>query len=350
MKRIHLALALLGFSSFALGALPAAIDPTEVSVPQLPGGFFIGASAFYLQPSTNNGDLDYASARTGVFPNSSSEIQSVDFPYDFNYGINVGYQFADTGNDVNLSYMHIDHSELDSILAAAHTISAINFNISLPDIPAFGNAWMDASYDIHQADLTFGQWINVGCRLRAHPFAGVRYASLDRDADSVYLQPVIGHYDKLIVDESSDFKGFGPLAGMDASYYVWGGLGVVGHLDSGLLVGDIDTSLASNIAAGSPVGRYVFNFDHKSDSTRRIVPVVDAKGGLDYTFMLNNSWDSYLTLEAGYQVSRYFNVVDRLATNVVISPTALVTTQGISGHKTSNVGLNGPYATLTLFL
>ena len=40
--------------------------------------------------------------------------------------------------------------------------------------------------------------------------------------------------------EESDFQGIGPLIGVDASYYVGMGFGIVGHFDSALLVGNID--------------------------------------------------------------------------------------------------------------
>jgi len=98
MKRLSLALAAIGLSTGALAAYPAATDPTVVSVPQLPGGFFIGATGAYLQPSDSNGDLDYASVDNFAVINGttaafSSQVKNVEPGYDWGWGVNVGYIF-----------------------------------------------------------------------------------------------------------------------------------------------------------------------------------------------------------------------------------------------------------------
>lgn len=92
--------------------------------------------------------------------------------------------------------------------------------------------------------------------------------------------------------------------------------------------------------------------------THRVVTVVDAKFGADYTYIFNNAANSNLTLEAGWIFSNYFNAIDRLQTKITVAPPiysfiAPSTQPGISsaimtGKKTSNFAIQGPYMSLVL--
>jgi hypothetical protein len=363
MKRLSIALAALGLSASAFAAYPAATDPTEVSVPLLPGGFVVGATAYYLQPSDSNGDLDYAIiSGFAAAPAFFSEIKAVEPEYDWGWGVNVGYIFPGTGNDINASWFHLDTEETDTVGSLA--VPFVGPGIAFVD-PAhvldndleFGNyARGRAEYDIDQVDVTGGQYINVGCRLILHPNAGVRWTSLDRELKARYAETffpagVTFFDDELFTKDESEFSGVGPLAGIDATYYIGWGLGAVAHFDTALLVGDVDDKLdALHIERDFPTGVVVGSVESelKTDSNRRVVPVLDGKLGLDWTYVFNNTTDSDLTLEVGYQVSNYFNAVDRIE-GVVGSVDAAgnFTSALAAAHFTSDVGLNGPYVNLT---
>jgi hypothetical protein len=163
------------------------------------------------------------------------------------------------------------------------------------------------------------------------------------------------------VEEESDFSGIGPLAGIDASYYMGLGIGAVAHADAALLIGSIDvksTILASNNSSltvdnnGTTNASSVGVFNYENDSTRRVVPVTDLKLGLDYTYMFNNAANSDLTFEMGWQASEYFNAIDRLATSssvpILGDATGLLGSSQILSTSTSSLGIDGPYASLTL--
>lgn len=374
MKRLSIALAAIGISAGALAALPAATNPTEVSVPQLSGGFVIGATGFYLQPTDSNGDLDYASANvnnnsvsgaTSFFNNVN--LHNVEPGYDWGWGVNVGYIFPNTGNDVNLSYFRFDSKDTASTSVAGFnglppsSGSAGNFILPVGLTPANGDSYQNANarvdYDLDQVDLTAGQYINVGCRLTLHPFAGLRWAQLDRKLTENYFAPgstsgtagtvTIGNNGTLALNEKSDFEGIGPIAGLDATYYVDQGFGVVGHFDTGLLVGNVDSQTTeamvglNTTVVGSATPASTFNATYKADSNHRLVPVADAKLGLDWTYLFNNTDNSDVTVEAGWQVSHYWNAVDRLT--ITDGPGAAIT-----GRKTSDFGLSGPYLNVTV--
>jgi hypothetical protein len=102
MKRLMIVLAAVGISSSSFAALPMDSSPSTINVPQLDGGFVLGVTGLYMQPSASNGDLDYASVNSAVSPNSQPNLKAIEPGYDFGWGVNLGYVFPGTGNDVNL--------------------------------------------------------------------------------------------------------------------------------------------------------------------------------------------------------------------------------------------------------
>ena len=131
------------------------------------------------------------------------------------------------------------------------------------------------------------------------------------------------------------------------SYYVFRGLGVVGHFDTALLVGNMTANVDAfssfpGLLIGSPQPIITQLFRFGADSSTRLVPVVDAKLGLDYTMLFPNFSGSDLTLEVGYQTSNYYNSIDK------VTGAATLLGSSITGHGTSDLGLNGPYASLTV--
>lgn len=349
MKRVAIVLATLGVSISSLAALPATTDPTLIAVPQLPGGFVIGASAFYLQPSAHHGDLDYASVASGTSAIFAGSLKNVEPGYDWSWSLNIGYIFPNTGNDVNLSYFHLDTDNNDSIsVNDGSNIIPINFvNPELEENVLNANA--KAEYNLNQVDLTAGQFLDVGCRLILHPFVGLRWAEIERDLKSRFVEfsaPSGGTLDDIFsINEKSNFDGIGPLVGADASYYIGLGFGIVSHFDSALLIGNIDSQSnvihIDNIEEGNP--SILFTTQLKKDDIRRIVPVLDAKLGADYTYVFNNAANSHLTFEVGWMFSNYFNAVDRLSG----AASGGITTTFITKRTTSDLSLNGPYVNIT---
>jgi hypothetical protein len=358
MKRLSLALAAIGFSGSIFAALPAATDPTVVNVPLLDGGFVIGVSGYYLQPSPTHGDLDYASANPNTTTPFSSSLRSVDPGYDWGWGANIGYIFPQTGNDINLSYFSLSTSDTNSVALPAldQNLLITPIGIVTDALEAPNIASSKAEYDINQVDLTAGQFINVGCRLRLHPSVGLRWASIDRKLNNFYTEPVVGTEfvadgDNLSANQKSDFDGIGPLTGLDASYYLGMGFGVVAHIDSALLIGSINSSASTTyIEATGAIINSIDNNTFNLDSSNRLVPVVDAKLGLDYSYLFNNAANSDLTLEVGWQADQYYNAIDKIeaAAVDVDSDGDLISPGQINERTTSRLGLSGPYATLTL--
>lgn len=229
-------------------------------------------------------------------------------------------------------------------------VTGTNLNIINPIISLAGSirnyASAKSEYDIDQVDVYGGQYINVGCRLILHPTMGLRWAQLERDITGTYIATTFEDDLTSITNttskETSDFNGIGAIVGLDATYYVVYGFGLVGHFDGGALVDNIQSQInTSQTISGIPT---VTTNQFKSDDNIRVAPVVDAKLGVDYTYLLYNAANSDLTLEVGWQFSHYYRAADRIYANGVGSETTII------AHKTSDVGFNGPYAYLVFHI
>lgn len=362
----------ISFSSFAAQSLPS--NSTEVTLPALNGGFVLGVQGYYLKPVISNG-----------FNNPILNSQSVS-SFDWGWGANIGYVFPQTSNDINLSYFHYSSDDNQSISGSDLTPSAfpitLSGGISPFDILASAflvtGAHSREEHDLNQVDLAAGQTINVGCGLIFHPIIGLRYADVEHKLNSNYQVigalevelPLPGQFNiffpvSFATQEKSSYQGIGPMVGTDASYYLGNGFGLIGHFTSALLIGDIDSKLNAAISWTSfstpLIGENIFinglNFNNSfNNSTRRIVPNVDAKLGLDYTYLFNNDNDTALTLEIGYMASEYFNAIDGIkssgnaAVNITPIDPAPTSTLSITSvnHRTADFAIHGPYANLTL--
>ncbi len=257
-----------------------------------------------------------------------------------------------------------------------------------------------ANFENNTWDLDFGQTINVGCNFRLRWFGGLRYTRLKHSLDVttealgslvVFDEPIvfIGTFtvtpsgdpgivllgigtatfpdvDALvrdIVNQKSDFNGIGPRLGMTGEYHLGGGFGIIGCLSTSLLVGEVESRLRTRIdvepvlplAGEGTVGLDLVTeetvtslvasgdfspefielcFNHPDET--RVVPNIDAKIGLDWTYQFCNCSHSRLTIEAGYMVSHYFNAIDRLSVVEAITPE-------FRTRHTVDVDFDGPY-------
>lgn len=223
-----------------------------------------------------------------------------------------------------------------------------DLSIPLPVLPNLARA--KANINHHVADLDFGQYINVGSNTRIKYYAGIRYANLENKLNAIYnfsgidttdvflpgLVPETGILVNLAADftetikQASDFEGIGPKLGVDFNHSLCWGFGLVSSLSVSILAGRIDTHLNEDfthlttaivvdsdipeIALGSIFSTFTENHENfKFPNQTRIVPNIDAKVGLDYSYQWCNCERTKLTIEAGYMVSHYFNIVDRVS-------------------------------------
>jgi hypothetical protein len=349
MKKIAylLAASSLAFAGSALADMP-------VTVPSQQGGFKVGVDVLYFRPTTP--EMGYAALRS-LPPTTTptSKNLSIDLDHMWGFYAQVGYLFPCTGNDITVAYTGVHSRDTDSITPGNTT--------SLIPIPAmmivnallgpFQNTFTasfvraNGSFDLDVFDLEGGQrFTSRAFDLRM--LMGLRYASLDQGLSSASGGRFIegGEFPSnflLNQQSKSNFNGLGPRVGADGRYALKGCFGIDGSFSTALLVGQGSASYNLNyFAFSNNVGGQTIplQFSAKNSDRVRVIPNIDAKIGMDYTYLMNHRGNkSALIFEGGYQVTHYFNVLERPRIVVVANN---VVTQ-ITPTQVFDVGFDGPY-------
>lgn len=365
MKRISaiIAIASLSTSAFALFLPSPDLEYFQdhiVSVPNLDGGFYLTAGGFYLR--TLNSDLSYQTITGNTVLGGTladlpllGGIKTIEPGEEWGYLIGVGYTFPNTGNDIGVDWFHFDTNTIKA--PTTFTIGAFN---TVPGQFILTESNAQTSFRTDVVNLKWGQFVNVGNRILFHPFAGVSYGDFRREFDTQVAWALIGpegvtNNSVSFVQQkiNSEFEGIGPTAGIDSHYVLGFDLGLVANVAGSLLIGNTRTNGAYTQAGDAEtLPPFIFLVNTPSHSLVRVVPALDAKFGLDFSHRIYNS---RLTLEAGYRIDHYFNVFERInqdaATSQVLngfpSPVFSIFIVPPLLSKTSDLGFNGPYASLT---
>jgi hypothetical protein len=355
LKRLSLALLALGLSA-------PAFAENCVRVPSQQGGFKVGIDALYLRPTNN--DLAYATVIAAPVGTEAGFQRNaiVDPSFDWGFYAQVGYLFPCTGNDLTLGYTYLRTDEKHAVDVRPGVTPGTGPVISLLPVGSgaiFGSPVTFASaegkneLDINAIDLEAGQRF-TRCAYDMRMFAGVRYANIDHTLQAVGRPFAVGSgEDNTTVTGAQQFKseyrGIGPRLGVDGRYCLNSGFGIDGNLSTSLLVGTLDSTYrAARITTGTGPDAGVAAFQAKDGSRTRIVPVLEAKLGVDYTHIIDCRCKSSIVFEAGYQVTNYFNAVDRPRV-VNAPPPAVVPAQPVLGSgfayqgTGSDVSFDGPY-------
>jgi hypothetical protein len=411
MKKIAFSLATLFLSSSALAALPNGVEDFQVNMPLFKGGFVFGAGGIYIRANTP--DLQYAVEFDSPARNSGRFFDVVP-GYKFGYELSLGYQIPCSGNDFKLHYLQFDEKSTEHIGSNENFIASMiaPTTLSFPDefgtfssggvsvdlllIPA---TTLPVNFTVSQAsagdafrqdvlDLEFGQSINVDNFIRIRLHAGLRDARIRHRQSATYIYnttltvensidgggigdpltttvTLTGDQLAQTVKDSSHFVGLGPRVGIDGSFHLGAGFGLVGKLSTALLVGNLSTATSEEFSGNSnftvtdvtitglnpgvtltsltvpvgtvlPINETLENLSVNDPSSTRIIPNIEAKMALDYSFSIRGC--STGELELGYYVTHYFNAVDRIP--------ILDVTQ----TNTLDADFRGPYLSLTITL
>lgn len=372
MKKFSLVLATAALTASlgAYAALPTSAAPFTLEIPNLKAGLEITLEGLWLQPSSSNLNyvgVDSFAASGAIFGgagpvtiNTAQQVNSVDPSYDWGFRVGLGYVFANSGNDIQLNWTHFDNSYDSTTFGGPNAVLITGAGIPLIDlgflgIPSTTSATSNVDIKMDAVDLDVGQYVNIGTRLQMRFFGGVRGARVEQNKTNNYAAdydisgitgPAVNNVDYNETDISnSKFTGIGPRFGVDSSYHVWDCFGIVAHVAAAMLIGqtETDTTGAAVVSIDPNPLPTVFPITVTTatnvDKTNRIVPVIDAKLGIDYTFEFQNR--SSLSIEAGWQATQYINAVDSYNKSV-----SNLFGLGVNNVSTSSLGFQGPYLSL----
>ncbi len=293
-----------------------------------PSGLYGRFTSAWLKPSPSRSDLAFA-IRTE--PGRSDKTESVATHYTWTAAYEVGYRFK------NHTYLQASYSPVTAtdsrFISTKNGQELKSLNASGPMEVVFSTACSSVEYDIEQVDGIGGKQIQLWHPLNIKAYAGVRYLQLKRTTRESFSggrPPMTTEVKHNLI--KSRFRGVGILTGLDPLVTFFDSLGIVGHVNLALLVGDIYATLDQENTG--LMGTSSNNL--RSRNHHFIVPVVDAKGGLTYTCRLKKKWT--FSLEAGYQFVKYYRVVN------LMYPTFLT---GLC-QTNSNLAWTGPYFTIEL--
>lgn len=369
MNKMALSLASTAiFTSFSIhAAVPTTATAFQLEIPNLKSGLELFLEGLYLRATT--ADLDYAIITN---PDFTSSVVSANPSYQFGFKAGIGYIFPNSGNDIQLAWTSYNQSFYDSYfttpgqsLSNGSTFNASN-NLGSTSYVGENSVFIDDQYlnvgsnietKYNAIDLDAGQYVNVGTRLQMRLFAGLRGAKIEQNIEDHYQNMVNDMVNNtatntfvsswhlkndFITTDDATMKGLGPRFGINSSYHVWNCVGITAGIAASLLVSEVEAqtstwqrftiydNTSSTHAPISPAYP-IINGTYLSNKTWRVVPTIDTKLGINYSYILRKR--STLTFEAGYQVSDYIDAIDQL------DATGLRTT--------TSVGFDGPYVNLS---
>lgn len=291
------------------GTMGPVCTPGNVTVPCEARHWSLGLQGLYL-------NVAQGAARDHRIVTVPATFTSLDDQWSWGFKAEGAAQFGQ-GNDIAVSWMHFADSSQQAGLATPFVQGVAT--LSLP-YSLINRARFD------QVNLVGGQEVDFSVMGKAHFYGGLQYASIQSTALNVYSAlpfPVTNTGG--LYNDVTNFKGVGPVIGVDYSYGIYNGLNLVAKGASSLVYG---TTRLNNGFTLSPSS---LNLVSAYASKKIITPGFDAKLGLNYGYEMAQGT---LNLEGGYQVTYYLNAIQT-------QPGLLqVATRPV---ESSDFGLYGPY-------
>ncbi|KTD57697.1 Lpg1974 family pore-forming outer membrane protein [Legionella shakespearei] len=300
----------LGSSVVYAGTMGPVCTPGNVTVPCERSAWDFGVQAVYLVPSFSPVGAFVGSSNRptifipGVFDQTGDpDVYYNEFQPDWAWGFRLeGSYHFNTGNDLNLNWLHYKHTTNQTINLYAPTPVnpfGIAHDMFLVDIPT-----------LDVVNLEFGQHVDFGERkdIRFHGgFEYVRYHHVGEYSD------LFGQYDAATLQSNL----FGPRVGADYMYNWGNGLAMYAKGATALLAGT------------SKMEGSVFTVPGAYGSKRAVIPMLEAKTGATYTYSMPSG---DLTLDAGWMWMNFFEME--------------FWASGYNAIQTTNLALDGPYVGL----
>lgn len=305
--------AISGFAS--AGTMGPLCIPANVTVPCEAQHWDLGIQALYLQ--------SVYSATKAYQHTQNDYYHGINNQWDSGYRLTGAYHF-NTGNDLSMNWMHF-----------SSLTNQGNLTGSIPS--PFGGMVLNQAFNLagedrlDQVNILLGQLVDFGLIDKMRFFGGLQYAHLQTNVTN-YFSTVFTKLNPADPDlaftsvnqfDNTEFKGLGPIIGIDYALDISRELSVTAHSSGSILYG---TSRYSNGYVGAPFGLVVSSLYGK---TRVIVPGLDTKLGMNYAYSL---MQGVLNFEGGYQALNYFNIIQTQTLADISSPIT-----------TSYYGLYGPY-------
>ena len=274
-------IAVLGIlaSNFAFaGSMGPVCTPGNVTVPCETKQWSFGLNALYLQPVEGT-PRDYRF-------NSLTTMTNIENTWNWGFLATGSYQF-NTGNDISVNWTHLSGTE-KQIFPIANLLGEPRYNLTKED-----------RFD--QVNAVLGQHVDLDLVQKMRFYGGLQYASIQGKADNYYPDPFANpgiSFTSANYYNNSDFKGVGPVVGIDYSYDISPQISLIANGSTALMFG---TSRLSRGIIIQPTNIVAVPF---YTTSKNIVSSFEAKLGANYAYTMAQG---VLNLQGGYQVTQYMN-------------------------------------------
>jgi hypothetical protein len=310
MKRRSRALGtwLIGLGLAASPALAEEVVPAEAASPAatpaagVPNLF---AELLIVRPTIDDTAFVLRSPSSTTFPNGTRE--SDEFDYEAGFRIGAGYEIAESGRKVELSYSRLEADATETINGDFlwATVGNPDFAGSFTNYAGSAAARIDADYQ--RIDLHVTQpWRVAGAELGLE--FGLEWADFRVGERYVFVNDTAPNTG--VVSAASRSWGIGPEIGLGLGFEICHACGIPGafSLAAGssiaLLLTDTNTR-ASTVSSGAPA------LSVRDEETSRVIPAIHARAG--FTYAVPVAEHVAATASVGYQIDTYLNGLTRAA-------------------------------------
>lgn len=228
---------------------------TASARPEVDGkGVFVSVDALLWHAKVGGTEYAYTDNNTlASFPVQGS-TKELDFDWSWGFRFGLGYNFAHDSWDALLNYTYFksnDSSKVDGGGNGAVVPLQGNANLTVVDFGApfvygtYASSQFKFSYD--NLDLELGRSYFISGSLCFRPFFGIRNTWLDLAQNTTYSGGAILGVNSFKVNNTNDFWGIGPRAGMDSKWYLANGFSIFGNLSGSLLWGYFKVEHQENV-------------------------------------------------------------------------------------------------------
>ncbi len=340
----------LAFISLVLEFLPihslsANDGPIQITTPDLTPGLELNFSALYLRPTGSN--LDYAILTNSFSPAPQNwDIQTIKPRFKTGFNIGAGYSLPNSWSDIQLNWSHLRNHRQRSIQADATQYVAPFYQVG-PDSFTLKQAFGKAKFSFDVVNLDLGVFMSVCSDLQLRFFGGLTGAEIKQKLYATFNDPSPNFF--LTQKNVSKFTGLGPRLGFGGGYEFIDCFNIVGHMAGSLLIGNQrqQARFYSQSNDLSAAGIFQNKQGIRSHSAHQVVPALDARLGLNYSFAIANN--SLFTVEAGYQAYTFINALLSYNPQSVGAPIQAGTVPIATMVKSqSNFSVDGPYLNFKL--
>jgi len=267
--------------------LPEAHAGEEESAP----GLTFAAELLVLTPRSSSLDFALVDAKNDLIP--AGRMQSLNYRIDAGFRAGLAYRTA-RGWDFGFAYSYFQSEDSFGIAAPAGAL--LYPTLTRPGLINQSRvASANAKLTINTYDIIVGRTWEPAEDLQLRFYGGLRFATIRTRLECLYDGR---DADTALADTKSDFGGVGPMFGAEGSLNVGSGFGLFGKANGGLLTG---TQRARIFEYNNGGGTLYTDF---RDRYAHVVPYLQLGVGMEYRY-------NGVFLRAGYEVTNWFQVVDR---------------------------------------